>query len=807
LNTAEVDVAGTVTFSTAAGFTQNSGGDLKSADATASAVSITANTGGGASSVSLQNIATGSGGTITVNARAGSLNQAAGKLSTGTGTIVLETSGSGATTQASSASLSTKQLLLQGTGTGSFTLASTTNSANVLAASTNAQLIYTNSKALQVGTVNGMPGIDTGGNNVTLTTTAGTLTIGDGGGQGIKATGAIADLNAFGAMENKNSTITSGMARLHGMGAGDFTLDQANAVGMLAAGVTGKLKLMDTISLTVGQVKDMVGIVTGGHNLTLMTNMDFVINDDTLPKPQTSEVDTGIAPITVMAGMAANPGTVRIDVKGQINSTAATGATITGAQGLTVANTFMIRPGSGKSTVINLVGNAVAPNCPDTLRFQNLGVGEANINAIQFFKDPNPCNGKFEFNNDPARLVVYKNIGKLLGETLQVTSVQTSNTIREIQVNGTIEGIALTGVSQITNITVNQFLLSPALTPTAFTAARVTFADVTGNGFQDLIIASGPGEKPLVTVIDGRSLTGTGGGVLTNKDLIGQFYAFDANPKTAGFFMGGINIAAGKLDKNSNQAYIVASMDTGGSPIVRVFKFDPNDPNNPNKFLRVKEFTAYDTRFTGGVRVAVGDADANGQRIIVTAPGPGAALPVKVFTVTANGPNVAITVKQSLFPYEPNYSEGIYVAVSNLSLATPTNDILTGPEAGEPVLHIFKGDKPMYSTMDEISFLAFRHGTGTQLATGKTVTFNANSPIFGVSSVVFSSTFINGSREISVATGIGNNAFEVTGVIPNPLLDLTDPNLKNRSDKFVKAPPARRLLFAKKRSARGVNLA
>jgi hypothetical protein len=124
------------------------------------------------------------------------------------------------------------------------------------------------------------------------------------------------------------------------------------------------------------------------------------------------------------------------------------------------------------------------------------------------------------------------------------------------------------------------------------------------------------------------------------------------------------------------------------------------------------------------------------------------------------------------------------------------------------VLHIFLGSSnSTYSTKREISFLAFRHGTGTRLATNASVTFGANSPIFGVSGVAFGEITNGTTRDISVATGIGNNAFLVTGSIPDGILN-NDPNAKtNPNDKFIKAPPMRRLIFAKRRSARGVNLA
>src|SRR5262249_18123302 len=148
-----------------------------------------------------------------------------------------------------------------------------------------------------------------------------------------------------------------------------------------------------------------------------------------------------------------------------------------------------------------------------------------------------------------------------------------------------------------------------------------------------------------------------------------------------------------------------------------------------------------------------------------------------------------------------------FVAVSNLSLTVPTNDILTGPEAGGPVLHIFQGTngETTYSTKP-INLLAFRHGSGIQLATRMTVNFSPNSPVFGVSSVAFGS-FTNGTtRDIIAGTGIGLAAYRISGPIPNPLRMLNDPNLPS-TDTFVQPVQGQQSMFAGVRAPIGVFVA
>src|SRR5262249_17520509 len=154
------------------------------------------------------------------------------------------------------------------------------------------------------------------------------------------------------------------------------------------------------------------------------------------------------------------------------------------------------------------------------------------------------------------------------------------------------------------------------------------------------------------------------------------------------------------------------------------------DASQPSKFKQTAQFTPYGS-FKGGAEVAVGDVPGQ-TPIIVTAPGPGAALPVKIYTVAQTASGLSVTdTKQDFCPYGTNYSDGMVVAVGNLyhntfdpvtkkQITVATNDIMTGPEAGDPLIDIFRPNatKPIYSSHPNFSFLAFRSGSGTQLPNG-----------------------------------------------------------------------------------------
>jgi hypothetical protein len=186
---------------------------------------------------------------------------------------------------------------------------------------------------------------------------------------------------------------------------------------------------------------------------------------------------------------------------------------------------------------------------------------------------------------------------------------------------------------------------------------RVAVGDVNGDGVPDILTAPGPGGGPDIRIYDGK----TGG-------LMGQFFAFNVN------FTGGVYVAAGDVNADG-RADIIVGADAGGGPQVRVF--------NGKDGSVLDSFFAYSPAFTGGVRVAAGDVNADGYADIICGAGPG------------GGPNVSVysgrdgSLLRSFFAFRPDDTGGVYVAAGDVN-GDGHADVVAGAGASAAVA-VFSG--------------------------------------------------------------------------------------------------------------------
>jgi hypothetical protein len=166
---------------------------------------------------------------------------------------------------------------------------------------------------------------------------------------------------------------------------------------------------------------------------------------------------------------------------------------------------------------------------------------------------------------------------------------------------------------------------------------------------------------PLVRVYDGRDFR-----------IVRQFLAFDPP------YDRGVWVAAADLTGNG-RADVVCGADAGGPPLVRVFDAATG--------RRLAEIMAYEPTFRGGVRVAVGDVNADGATDVITVSGPGRPVFVRVF----DGRNVANVLAQ-FDAYAPDFTGGGFVAAGRFRGRGA--DIITGAAAGGgPHVRIFDGQR------------------------------------------------------------------------------------------------------------------
>jgi hypothetical protein len=155
-------------------------------------------------------------------------------------------------------------------------------------------------------------------------------------------------------------------------------------------------------------------------------------------------------------------------------------------------------------------------------------------------------------------------------------------------------------------------------------------------------------------------------------------YSFSAAvPQTISPIVSSALFFSATLPERGLDGYIVTGAGAGGGPEVKAF-------DAATGALQL-DFYAYSPFFTGGVRVAVADVNADNIPDIITAPGPGGGPDVRVFD-GASGRQV-----DGFYAYSPLWSGGVYVAAGDFN-RDGFADIVTGADAGGgPNVRVFDG--------------------------------------------------------------------------------------------------------------------
>ncbi len=171
---------------------------------------------------------------------------------------------------------------------------------------------------------------------------------------------------------------------------------------------------------------------------------------------------------------------------------------------------------------------------------------------------------------------------------------------------------------------------------------RVAAGDITGDGTPDIITGAGDGGTSHIRVFDGATPQ-TGGAAGTDISSGSNGNALGNFFAYAMNFVGGVYVAAGDVN-GDGQIDIITGAGSGGGPNVRVF----DGATAAQMDQPLGDFYAYDPSFSGGVRVAASDITADGRADIITTPGPGGSPNLRAFNGNSDGSVLAILIRDAI---------------------------------------------------------------------------------------------------------------------------------------------------------------
>lgn len=203
------------------------------------------------------------------------------------------------------------------------------------------------------------------------------------------------------------------------------------------------------------------------------------------------------------------------------------------------------------------------------------------------------------------------------------------------------------------------------------------------------------------------------------KFLNKLFNSKKANPKNASTKLELLSLEA-RLTPSTAQPIVVGQgsfndftavgADSGGGPLVTITFSNTDTLGNGPQYL---SFFAYSSSFTGGVRVALGDVNGDGNQDIITAAGPSGSPHIKVFTLIRDG----LTGDYSVNPQPisqfyafnlPTFKGGVYIAAADTN-NDGFDDIICGAGAtGGPRVTVYAGTSSGVNTTSPLNnFFAY----------------------------------------------------------------------------------------------------
>jgi len=193
-------------------------------------------------------------------------------------------------------------------------------------------------------------------------------------------------------------------------------------------------------------------------------------------------------------------------------------------------------------------------------------------------------------------------------------------------------------------------------------------------------------------------------------------------------FVGGLFIACGDID-GDGQPDIILGVDAGGGPHVRILRF------LGGVISVLDEFFAYDAAFRGGIRVAAGNVDGSDRASLILGAGPGGGPHVRVLKYLGAPGSWQELV--SVMVYDIGFRQGIFVAAGDVA-GDPKAEVITSADAGGgPHVRVLRYDPAVTGGLAGVSeFMAYDTAFrgGVRVAVGDVLAGGAGEIVTGAGS-------------------------------------------------------------------------
>jgi len=168
-------------------------------------------------------------------------------------------------------------------------------------------------------------------------------------------------------------------------------------------------------------------------------------------------------------------------------------------------------------------------------------------------------------------------------------------------------------------------------------------------------------------------------------------------------FTGGVRVAMGDINGDGNVDLITAP-GVGGGPNIKIFNLVSGTP------IQVADFFVFEAVFFGGLYIAVGNLNNDGFGDIIVGAGPGGGPRVSAYAGSQNFSINGSTVMTTFFAYAPEFTGGITVAAADRT-GEGIDEIVTGAGfGGGPNVTVFQLQQTPQGAFNQVviqNFFAF----------------------------------------------------------------------------------------------------